>query len=168
MEQHDISGQIEQWPAWREVGIPAHEGTADLLDKVQRAGMDLESWAKGIMLANPCPARPEPLTFKVARVSGIELGFPAKGLVTISEVKEAGLARGLKLLDPEKVLALRLGYPDEPREWMRLAVETYVDEDGSHLDLAMVNDGSRRDVRTTWAFPGNQYQTEHEWFWETI
>jgi hypothetical protein len=157
--------KTKKWNVWKQIKIPTHKGPADFLKQIEEAGMHVESWAMDYILANPFEERSEILTFPVARVPAFDLGFPGKQLVTIKEIKAAGESRGLKLLDTEKILALRLDYKDQPREWMRAAVPTKIDKDQSHLDLVLVNDGSRIDIRTNWAFPGNFFQAEHEWFW---
>lgn len=154
-----------KWNVWREVEIPVHRGPEDLLKQVRRAGMHVEHWAKRVVLARPFPPREIPLKFRVARVpSG--LGDSSRKLISIDEAKFVGRHHGLRLLSTEKVLALRLAYSDQPIEWMRAAVKTFVDSDESHLDLAIVNDGARLDVRTNWAFPENVFQAKHEWFWK--
>jgi len=155
-------------PIWRKAQIPAHQGPADLLEQVNLAGMHVESWTREILLAFPFRARSTPLDFLVARVSSTQLGFAPDSLVNIKDTKTTGQSQGLKLLDFEKTLALRLNYTDQPREWMRVAIRTHIDNGGSHLDLALVNDGARIDVRTNWSFPNNQFQAEHEWLWELI
>ncbi|MDP9249086.1 MAG: hypothetical protein M3M85_01060 [bacterium] len=157
---------IKKWNVWRQIKIPIHKGSADFLEQIEEAEMHVESWATDYILAHPFEERLELFTFPVARVSAFDLGFPRKQLVTIGEIKAAGQSNGLKMLNAEKILALRLGYKDQKKEWMRVAVATMIDKDQSHLDLALVNDGSRIDIRTTWAFPGNFFQAEHEWFWE--
>lgn len=152
------------WDVWREVEIPVHRGPEDLLKQVRRAGMHVEHWAKRVVLARPFPARTKPLKFRVVRAQSCL--DSSRKLIPIDEAKFVGRHYGLRLLKAEKVLALRLAYSDQPIEWMRAAVKTFVDSDGSYLDLAMVNDGARLDVRTNWAFPENVFQAEHEWFWE--
>jgi hypothetical protein len=153
-----------QGSIWREITIPPHKGTEDLLALVEKSGMHVEHWAKGVVLARPFPARTKPQNFRVARIPAS--GSTDRKFIWICETKAVGRHYGLRFLNAEKVLALRLAYSDQPIEWMRVAVKTFVDKDHSHLDLALVNDGSRKDIRTTWAFPGNQFQAEHEWFWE--
>lgn len=155
---------MSAFPVWKEVVIPAHEGSGDLLQKIESTGMHIEYWAKQLLSA-PLAPRKTPVTFRVCRSSNKALGL-ATPLATIDATKRAGLSQGLQFLDGEEILALRLGYADQPREWMRIAMKTYVDEDDSWLDLAIVNDGSRKDLRTTWGFPENVYQSQHEWFWK--
>lgn len=158
-----------EWPIWREITIPAHQGTEDLLRQIEQAGMHVESWAKELILAHRIRRRASPLTFPVARVASKQLGFfTPGGLVYIVKTKSRGRNCGLELLNIEKILALRLDYADQPREWMRVAMATLLDEDCSCLDLVLVNDGNRMDIRTNWAFPSNQFQSEHEWFWEIL
>lgn len=155
----------KQWPIWRQIIIPAHQG--DLMGIVEHDENYIDDWAYDVFEARPS-IRPRLRTkrFKVGRISATQLGVKANSLVSIQQIKRRGLAQGLRLLNEEKILALRLAYSDQPSEWMRVAVRTFVDKDGSWLDLAIVNDGSRKDIRTTWAFPRNQFQAEHEWFWE--
>lgn len=153
-----------QFPLWKEIVIPPHEGTADLIAKIRVAGMQVESWAEGLLLARPFEPRNALLTHRLARVSNQDLGFTTP-LVAIEQTKQAGAQLGLQRLTLEDILALRLSYVEQPPEWLRIAMETYVDQDQSCLDIAIVNDGVRRDIRTTWAFPQNVYQLQHEWLW---
>lgn len=155
---------MEAFTIWRDVAIPAHAGGEDLKRMIRAADMHVEFWAESLLRAAHIAPRTSVSNLQVLRLSNLDLGFTAP-LVPIHETKKAGLLRGLRLLSLEEVLALRLSYTDQPREWMRVAVETYVDADGSCLDLALVNDGSRRDIRTTWGFGDNVYQSAHEWFW---
>ncbi len=149
---------------WKEIVIPAHKGSADMIAKIRAVGMEVDTWAEGLLLDHPCDARDTPLVRRLARVRNEEPGFTTS-LVTIEETKAAGRRTGLQFLTAEDILALRLAYIEQPSEWLRIAMETFVDEDESHLDIAIVNDGIRRDLRTTWAFPQNVYQLHHEWLW---
>lgn len=153
-----------EFTVWREVTIPAHAGGEDLIRMVRASDMHVECWAESLLQAACIAPRSSASIIHVLRLSNLDLGFKTP-LVSILKTKEVGRARGLRLLSPEEVLALRLSYADQSLEWMRVAVETYADEDGSCLDLALVNDGSRRDIRTTWGFGDNVYQSAHEWFW---
>jgi len=159
---------VIMFPIWREFKIPVHHGAVHLVEQVSLAGMHMESWAKDIVTAFPCRARSTPRYFLVGRISSVQLGFAPGSLVKIKETKAAGKSQGLRLLDFETTLAIRLGYTNQPREWMRVAIQTHIDSGGSHLDLAIVNDGERKDIRTNWSFPENQFQAEHEWLWELI
>lgn len=159
---------MDTFPIARKVEIPEHNGAADLLEQIAFAGMHVEGWSKKIFLSFPFRYRSQPCQFLVGRISSVQLGFAPGTWVTIKDTKEAGQAHGLRLMCFEKILALRLDYRDQPMEWMRVAMRTHTDTGGSPLDFAIVNDGARMDVRTNWAFPNNQFQAEHEWFWELV
>ena len=135
-----------------------------MINKIHDAGMHVESWAEGLFRSKKIEPRVAPLPRRFASISNQELGFNTP-LVSIAQTKEMGLSKGLRYMTPEDILALRLSYADQPPEWMRVAMETHVDEDESYLDAALVNDGARRDIRTTWAFPQNVYQLRHKWIW---
>lgn len=126
--------------------------------------MCVERWAEGLFQTETIEPRTSPMNRHIGRISNQQLGLVSL-TVPIIETKKAGLSQGLQFLTREDILALRLSYTDQPPEWMRVAMDTYVDEDGSRLDLALVNDGARLDIRTTWAFEQNVYQPRHEWFW---
>lgn len=153
-----------QFPLWKEIVIPQHAGSADLISKIRGAGMQVDSWAEGLLRTYPIEPRGVPTTRHLARMRNQELGFTTP-LVTIEQTKQAGQQRGLHFLSAEDILSLRLAYVDQPQEWIRIAMQTYIDDDESCLDIAIVNDGFRRDIRTTWAFPQNVYQLHHEWLW---
>jgi hypothetical protein len=157
---------MTSFPLWKEILIPTHTGGDDLIGKIQKSGMHIEYWAEQLLRAAHIAPRTAAITCRIARISSKQLGLTTP-TVAIAATKKAGQAHGLQLLTMEEVLALRLSYIDQPREWMRIAAATHVDKDGSWLDLALVNDGVRRDIRTTWAFEQNVYQPEHEWFWVT-
>lgn len=154
----------DNFDLWREITIPTHTGTNDLFERLKTADMHVEHWAESVLLSRAIPPRERETVVRIARISNKALGF-TEPLVTIQETKQAAKGSGLRFLSHEEILTLRLAYADQPVEWMRIAMETHVDEDGSYLDFAIVNDGVRRDLRTTWAFPQNAYQLPHEWFW---
>ena len=153
-----------EFPGWREINIPPHAGGEDLMNRIRGSGMHVERWAEGLFRAATIEPRTSPIKRHMGRISNQQLGLVSP-TVPIIETKKAGRSQGLQFLTREDILALRLSYTDQPPEWMRVAMDTYVDEDGSWLDLAIVNDGVRRDIRTTWAFEQNLYQPRHEWFW---
>ncbi len=149
---------------WREIIIPAHTGGDDLINRVLTAHAHVERWAENMLRLAKIVSRISPIKRPIIRIRNKDLGLTAP-LVSISETKKIGLSQGLQFLSLEEILALRLSYMDQPPEWMRVAMQTQSDADESMLDLAIVNDGARIDIRTTWAFSQNVYQPQHEWFW---
>jgi|SRR3989344_4155819 len=155
---------MRAFAVWRKITIPAHAGGEDLIGKVRGSGMHVEYWAEALFKTGSIAPRVSPENVQIIRIRNADFGFQSP-LVSIAETKKTGRSLGLRFLTLEEILALRLAYHDQPLEWLRIAMKTYVDDDGSALDIAIVNDGSRRDLRTTWGFEQNVYQLAHEWFW---
>jgi len=155
---------MQTFTPWGTITIEPHNGGEDLIQKIKDAGMHVEYWAELLFKAGDIPPRPSPKTIEIFRLRNEELGL-RQSLVSIADTKKAGLSLGLRFLTLEEILALRLAYQDQPREWVRIAMKAHIDSDGSALDIAIVNDDSRRDLRTTWGFDQNVYQSAHDWFW---
>jgi hypothetical protein len=153
---------LMQRPAWKTVQLGLHRTADDYRTALQQNGFRLGSWASDIMGQPAFTVSQESTSVELVLMTVAELGF--KNGAKRSDIYQRALELGFELCPSEVGPALRLAYPDQPKnEWIWIGMDPISDSGGAPGVFDVAHDGFGRWLRTDCDYPDGVWAGLRRW-----